>query len=90
VDLLRDLASNNLLPKNAAVLISEPEPRIEEAQAYEAMMNWFMDLGVQAYSMRVSGHYYPYQLKKIIDVIRPKEVLLVHTLAFIKKLVSGP
>jgi ribonuclease J len=85
VDLLRDLASNNLLPKNAAVLISEPEPRIEEAQAYEAMMNWFMDLGVQAYSMRVSGHYYPYQLKKIIDVIRPKEVLLVHTLAFIKK-----
>jgi ribonuclease J len=85
VDLLRDLASNNLLPKNAAVLISEPEPRIEEAQAYEAMMNWFMNLGVQAYSMRVSGHYYPYQLKKIIDVIRPKEVLLVHTLAFIKK-----
>jgi ribonuclease J len=85
VDLLKDLASNNLLPKNAAVLISEPEPRIEEAQAYEAMMNWFMNLGVQAYSMRVSGHYYPYQLKKIIDVIRPKEVLLVHTLAFIKK-----
>jgi ribonuclease J len=81
VDLLRDLASNNLLPKNAAVLISEPEPSIEEAQAYEVMMNWFMNLGVQAYSMRVSGHYYPHQLKKIADAIRPKEVRLVHTLA---------
>jgi len=81
VDLLRDLASNNLLPKNAAVLISEPEPSIEEAQAYEVMMNWFMNLGVQAYSMRVSGHYYPHQLKKIMDAIRPKEVLLIHTVA---------
>ena len=88
VDLIRDLASNNALPRNSAVLISEPEPSIEEAQAYGVMMNWFARLGVQAYSMRVSGHYYPHQLKSIIDTIKPKEVCMVHTLTSLKALAT--
>lgn len=81
VDLLRDLRDANALPKGSAVVLSEPEPNVEEAQEYEAITNWFSRLGVQAYLMRASGHYYPHQLKTIMDVIKPKDVNVVHTKA---------
>jgi len=52
---------------------------VEEAQEYGALMNWFARLGVQAYAMRVSGHYYPCQLHEILESIKPKTVELVHS-----------
>ncbi|MEM1510807.1 MAG: hypothetical protein QW407_04680 [Thermofilaceae archaeon] len=79
VDLLRDLRAEGNLPPNAAVTLSEPEPQVEEAQEYGALMNWFAKLGVQSYAMRVSGHYYPYQLNKIVRILKPKEIELVHS-----------
>jgi len=79
VDLLRDLAAEENLPEGSASILSEPEPRIEEAQEYDVIMNWFSRLGVQAYLMRVSGHYYPHQLKEIIGTIKPKNIELIHT-----------
>ncbi|MEM1930461.1 MAG: hypothetical protein QXE66_06435 [Desulfurococcaceae archaeon] len=42
-------------------------------------MNWFAKLGVQSYAMRVSGHYYPYQLNKIVRILKPREIELVHS-----------
>ncbi|RLE72509.1 MAG: hypothetical protein DRJ37_02695 [Thermoprotei archaeon] len=29
--------------------------------------------------MRVSGHYHPYQLKRIIETLNPKRVRVIHT-----------
>ncbi|MEM2550207.1 MAG: hypothetical protein QW689_07325 [Nitrososphaerota archaeon] len=55
--------------------------RVEEAQEYEAIMNWFSKLGTQAYLMRASEHYYPYELKAIISAIKPKNISFVHTRA---------
>jgi|GEM_PF-276678 ribonuclease J len=79
-DLLRDLASiNPSLLKDAVSIISEPEPEREEAIEYSVLANWFMKVGVQHYTIRASGHYYPYQLKRIIAEIRPKNVLPIHT-----------
>lgn len=81
VDVLRDLKDEGALPKGSAVVLSEPEPKVEEAQEYEAIMSWLGRLGAQAYLMRASGHYYPHELKKIIGAIKPKNIDVVHTKA---------
>ncbi|MEM1660781.1 MAG: hypothetical protein QXR17_06565 [Candidatus Bathyarchaeia archaeon] len=81
LDVLRDLKDVGALPGCSAAVLSEPEPKVEEAQEYEAIMNWLSKLNVQAYLMRASGHYYPYELKKVIDVIKPKKVNIIHTKA---------
>lgn len=79
VDLLRDLAPEKTGWHPTAVL-SEPEPEREEAVEYGVVANWFRILGVQYYRVRASGHYYPYQLKTIIETIKPKEIIPIHTL----------
>lgn len=82
VDLMRDFKDANVLPNDSAVILTEPEPKIEEAQEYEAVINWSNRLKVQTYLMRTSGHYYPYELKTIINIIRPKKIDIIHTKAF--------
>lgn len=81
IDLLRDLRDAGVLSEGSATVLSEPEPRVEEAQEYEAIMNWFNNLGTQAYLMRASGHYYPHNLKTIMSTIKPKNVSIIHTRA---------
>jgi len=53
--------------------IGEPEPQVEEASKYGVIANWLSRIGIQAYRIRVSGHYYPYQLKTILGTIKPKK-----------------
>jgi len=36
-------------------------------------------LGVQHYTIRASGHYYPYELKSILAKIKPQKVISIHT-----------
>ncbi|MEM1718252.1 MAG: hypothetical protein QW794_01200 [Thermosphaera sp.] len=79
VDVLRDLRDADVLPRDSAAVLSEPEPRLEEAQEYGALMNWLLKLGTQAYLMRASGHYYPHELKTIINIIKPKRMDIIHT-----------
>ncbi|MGC8578350.1 MAG: hypothetical protein ACP5M7_10215 [Thermoproteota archaeon] len=79
VDFIKDLASFKKLKRNVAAVLSEPEPQVEEASEYNIIANWFSIMGVSTYRVRVSGHYYPYQLKLIMNVIKPKEVKAIHT-----------
>ena len=80
VDLLRDIAvTRPSLFKDTVAVISEPEPEGEEAIEYSVLANWFSKIGVQHYVIRASGHYYPYELKKILTEIRPKNVIPIHT-----------
>jgi ribonuclease J len=80
IDFLRDLSLTSDIIKNSVAIMSEPEPQIEEASEYEVIANWLLKMGIQFYRIRVSGHYYPYQLKTIIKSIKPKEVIPIHTL----------
>lgn len=77
IDLLRGLEADAL--KDATVIISEPEPTSEELAEYDVVANWMTHLNIQSYRVRVSGHYYPYQLKTILKTLNPKEVKAVHT-----------
>ena len=60
--------------------MSEPESEREEHIEYGALANWFARLGIQHYRIRASGHYYPYQLKDIIQTIKPREICPIHTM----------
>ena len=77
IDLLRGMEADAL--KDATVIISEPEPTSEEQAEYDVIANWMTHLNVQSYRIRVSGHYYPYQLKTILKTLNPREVKAVHT-----------
>lgn len=77
IDFLRNVESRMLT--DATVILSEPEPPSEEMSEYDVVANWMSRLNVQAYRIRVSGHYYPYQLKMILKTLKPKKVKIVHT-----------
>ena len=80
VDFLRDMHSYcKKLAGSVVAILSEPEPEREEASGYDVIANWLSTLGIQHYRVRVSGHYYPYQLKAILEGIKPKEILAIHT-----------
>jgi len=62
----------------ALLLLSEP---IDESSVQEekTVINWLQYYGFLPYRLRISGHYYPHQLKKIIEVIKPRRIKPIHT-----------
>ena len=80
IDLIKDLNLTGSLSKDCLALISEPEPQIEEGSEYTVIANWFSMMGIESYRIRVSGHYYQYQLKTILEKIKPrKDIKMIHT-----------
>ncbi len=80
VDLLKDLNSSGSLSKDCLAIMSEPEPQIEEGSEYTVIANWFSLIGVESYRIRASGHYYQYQLKNILESIKPRKgIMPIHT-----------
>ncbi|MEM2842193.1 MAG: MBL fold metallo-hydrolase [Thermoproteota archaeon] len=80
VDLIRDLGLARNLSQDCLAIISEPEPQIEEGLEYPIITNWFLMTGIESYRIRSSGHYYQYQIKTILDKIKPKKnIEVIHT-----------
>lgn len=80
VDLIKDLNLTGSLSEDCLAIISEPEPQIEEGSEYSVIANWFSIMGIESYRIRASGHYYQYQLKTILEKIKPKKgIKLIHT-----------
>ena len=71
--------SQNLVMAPVILMITEPTSE-EAIFDMEKLIRWLSLYGVQPYTVRISGHYYPYQLKTIIQTIKPKEVIPIHTL----------
>jgi len=81
IDFLRDIEQvRKGFLYQAVAIISEPEPEIEEASECTVIANWLSKIGIQFYRIRASGHYYPYQLKTILNAIKPKKKIEgIHT-----------
>ncbi|MEM3640122.1 MAG: MBL fold metallo-hydrolase [Fervidicoccaceae archaeon] len=80
VDLIKDLNLTRSLSNDCLAIISEPEPQIEEGSEYSVIANWFSIIGIESYKIRASGHYYQYQLKNILEKIKPrKSIKIIHT-----------
>jgi ribonuclease J len=80
VDLIKDLNMVRGISKDSLAIISETEPQSEEGSEYNVIANWFTTLGIESYRIRASGHYYQYQLKTILDKIKPRKgIKTIHT-----------
>lgn len=79
VDLCRKISKTEIGEKAVASIITEPEPSTEEMVEYEVVNRWLLRTGIQPYRLRVSGHYYPFEIDKILETIKPKSVMPVHT-----------
>ena len=58
------------------------EPLSEEWIIEERkIVNWLKLLGITSYRIHLSGHYHPYEFEKIIEAIKPKKIIPIHTTA---------
>jgi len=68
------------LPRDSIVVLTTPEPLEAESELEEHVLaTWLYSLGIQVYRLRISGHYYPYQFRDILDAIKPRELIPIHT-----------
>ncbi|MHA1609790.1 MAG: MBL fold metallo-hydrolase [Candidatus Njordarchaeales archaeon] len=68
------------LPRKATAILTTPEPLEAESELEEqTLASWLYSLGMQVYRLRLSGHYYPYELKKILMTLRPQKIIPIHT-----------
>jgi len=64
----------------SVVVLMDPEPRESIKEVEEsALRAWLRSFGVQAVRLRLSGHYLPHQFRKVIEALRPKDLIPVHT-----------
>ncbi len=68
------------IPRGATAILTTPEPLEAESEVEEeTLAYWLYTLGVQVYRVRLSGHYYPHELRGVLDTIKPKKLIPIHT-----------
>jgi len=79
IDVARLLLRYNTSKPVAAIIVSS-EPATEEYSIeMKKQLEWFRLARIQPYRLRVSGHYYPYELVKILKLLKPKRIIPIHT-----------
>jgi ribonuclease J len=65
---------------SSVLVLTDPEPResIKEVEE-EALRAWLRIFGIQTYRVRFSGHYLPHQFPYIIERVKPRELIPIHT-----------
>ena len=67
-------------PPGSMFILSSSEPFEEEAEIeFERLMNWLRFFGVQVFNIHSSGHVMPHDLRRVIETLRPRVVIPVHT-----------
>jgi len=79
IDLCRRFDESTLRKKRVVCILTEPEPVAEEMVEYSTVSRWLSLYGIHPYRIRVSGHYYPFEIDEILKVVRTKELIPVHT-----------
>jgi ribonuclease J len=64
----------------SVVVLMDPEPRESIKEVEEsALRAWLRSFGAQAMRLRLSGHYLPHQFRNVVEALRPKDLIPVHT-----------
>ncbi|MGC9149481.1 MAG: MBL fold metallo-hydrolase [Sulfolobales archaeon] len=81
LDMLRQMRVwEKRLPSNAMTIITTPEPLETETELEERVLaSWLYSLNVHVYRIRISGHYYPHELRSILSKLDPKRLIPIHT-----------
>jgi ribonuclease J len=58
----------------------DPEPRESVKEVEEsALRTWLRSFGAQVFRLRLSGHYLPHQFRYIVEALKPKDLIPLHT-----------
>lgn len=79
IDLCRDIGQERLHKTRTVCILTESESEIEEMLESKVIKRWLSIYGIQVYTLRVSGHYYPFELEEILKNIKVKEIIPIHT-----------
>ena len=79
LEILRSLDKEIFIKKNIACILTEPEPGKEEMMEYDLLGRWLGLYNIHPYRLRVSGHYYPFELPEVLNKIKFKEFMPIHT-----------
>jgi len=79
IDIARLLLRYSPSKPIAAVIVSS-EPTAEEYSIeMKRQLKWFRLAKILPYRLRVSGHYYPHELSRILKLLKPKKIIPIHT-----------
>lgn len=68
------------LQTEAISILTMPEPLESEAEIEEKVLTYWLNiLGVHIYRIRISGHYYPHELRNLLEVVKPRKLIPIHT-----------
>jgi mRNA degradation ribonuclease J1/J2 len=74
--------SGRSTPRKTTIVLTTPEPLEAGAEALEEVIaNWAAKIGATIYRIRMSGHYYQHELWKILEAVKPKKLIPIHTKA---------
>lgn len=64
----------------SVVVLTDPEPKESIKEVEErALRAWLRGFGIQTFRLRLSGHYLPHQFSQIINALKPKRLIPIHT-----------
>jgi len=64
----------------SVVVLTDPEPKESMKEVEErALRTWLRSFGIQTVRLRLSGHYLPHQFSKIVEALKPKHLIPIHT-----------
>jgi len=65
---------------DSVVVLMDPEPKESIKEVEEgALRTWLRSFGIQVFRLRLSGHYLPHQFNNIIETLKPKDIIPLHT-----------
>ncbi len=61
-------------------ILSQSEPFNEEMEIdFQKLLNWLEYFGLPIYTVHASGHASAFELREVVERVKPKKVFLVHT-----------
>jgi len=68
------------LPSNTLAILSYSEPADEEGEIeLDKLLNWLRNYSIPSYRIHCSGHIYMKDLVRIVNYVKPKDILIVHS-----------
>lgn len=68
------------LSEHTVSILSYSEPADEEGEVeLDKLLNWLRNYSIPSYRVHCSGHIYMNDLRKIIEIVSPKDIYIIHS-----------
>lgn len=75
-----DLCQKGVLRQDKIAIFSNSEPFNEEGEIdFNKTINWLTKFNIPSYRIHASGHISPLELKEVVDRLKPRDVIIIHS-----------